>query len=298
MLSESIVDLGPVQFIRGEKNGRYPYCHSVFIPEAGVLIDPASDINTINTLKEDVQAIWLSHWHEDHIMYLSHFSNLPLLMHQADEPPLTDISIYTTWYDLEPGRDDPIIDQWKKILVELFNFEPRSASEYLQDGQLVDLGSVTVEIIHAPGHSPGNLAFYFREPEILFIGDNDLTKFGPWYGDRYSNIDQIIKTVQKLRSIPAKTWITGHEAGIFTEVPKQTWDDYLAVIQRREDKLYDFLNSPKSIEEIGKAWIVYGKPVEPVPEFEMIERVSMKKHAERLIKKGLVVFEEGKYRRL
>ena len=34
--------LGPIQFIPGKNQGRYPCCNSVYIEEAGVLIDPAS----------------------------------------------------------------------------------------------------------------------------------------------------------------------------------------------------------------------------------------------------------------
>jgi hydroxyacylglutathione hydrolase len=34
---------GPVWFIPGETQGKYPYGISVYIEEAGVLIDPASD---------------------------------------------------------------------------------------------------------------------------------------------------------------------------------------------------------------------------------------------------------------
>ena len=56
---------GPVTLIRGGNRGRYPYCHSVFIPAAGILIDPSSDRDALNRLRDDgaVKAVWLSHWH-------------------------------------------------------------------------------------------------------------------------------------------------------------------------------------------------------------------------------------------
>ncbi len=73
----------------------------------------------------------------------------------------------------------------------MFNFKPHEISRFLKDGEILDLGSVTVEVLHCPGHSPGSLSFYFREPQVLFLGDTDLTPFGPWYGDIYSDIDAI-----------------------------------------------------------------------------------------------------------
>ncbi len=69
-------------FIRGLKGGRYPYCNSLFIEEAGVLIDPSSDLDVLQKL--NVQAVWLSHWHEDHLMHLNLFDNVPLSMHKND----------------------------------------------------------------------------------------------------------------------------------------------------------------------------------------------------------------------
>ena len=288
---------GPVEFIKGAKKGRYPYCNSLFIKDAGVLIDPASDKQRLVEIRDAVTAVWLSHWHEDHIKYLYQFEHVPLWLHEADAPPLTDIEVFIQWYYPNGMANQHLSDNWRKMLTKVFNFSPRKADHTFKGGEVIDLGSVTVEIIHAPGHSPGNLAFLFREPEILFLGDNDLTPFGPWYGDRYSDIDQIIDSVKKLREIPVRTWLTGHEHGIFEENPGQVWDDYLGVINQREQKLFDFLAEPRSLDDITQAWIVYRKPREPLAEFEMMERISMKKHADRLIRQGLVTFEEGKYHR-
>ena len=288
-----IKDFGPVRFIQGLKGGRYPFCNSLFIEEAGILIDPSSDRDYLKTL--EVQEIWLSHWHEDHIMHMDLFSEKTLAMHKDDASPLNSLETFIDWYGLDDNSDPGIIEGWTKMLTEMFHFQPRQASYFLKDGDIIDLGSVTVEVIHAPGHSPGNLAFFFQEPQILFLGDNDLTPFGPWYGDRYSNIDQIITTVERLKTFPAKIWLTGHEEGVFESDPGQAWDDYLAVIDQREAKLADFLLEPRTLEEIGLAWIVYGKPKKPVLEYEMMERISMKKHAERLIRQGKVLYEEGRY---
>jgi glyoxylase-like metal-dependent hydrolase (beta-lactamase superfamily II) len=63
---------GPVRFIPGPNRGKYPYCHSVYIEGAGILIDPSADRERLKRLRDEegVQAVWLSHWHEDHFMHL------------------------------------------------------------------------------------------------------------------------------------------------------------------------------------------------------------------------------------
>ncbi len=122
---------------------------------------------------------------------------------------------------------------------------------------------MTVEVIPTPGHTPGHVAFYFREPKILFMGDYDLSAFGPWYGDLYSNIDQTIESINLLKSIPADAWLTGHEIGLFTETSEVLWSRYEGVIYDRESKLLALLQCPKTLDEIVEAWIVYGRRKEP-----------------------------------
>ena len=297
-MSDSLIQFGPVTFITGTKGGRYPYCHSIFIEEAGVIIDPASDREQLEIISKSNQArtVWLSHWHEDHIMHLDLFEDLPLWMHEADLPPIEDLGVFLDWYVYPDQKYDIMREEWRQMMTGMFNYKPRKADRLLKDGEIIDLGSVTAEVIHSPGHSPGSLSFYFREPQVLFLGDTDLTAFGPWYGDMYSDIDEICQTVERLRNIPAKVWLTSHEQGVFESDPGALWDEYLGVIQRREDKLLDFLKEPRTLNEIAGQWIIYGKPKKPVEMFFLIEEISMLKHLNRLIKQKTVALEGEQYR--
>ncbi|MCJ7784107.1 MAG: MBL fold metallo-hydrolase, partial [Desulfobacterales bacterium] len=194
---------GPVWFIQGENRGKYPFCHSLYIEGAGVLIDPASDREALIRLRENqkVKMVWLSHWHEDHMMYLELFDDLPLWISEKDAPPLSDVEIFLDWYGME---NDDYRNHWRAVLKEQFHYKPRSPTQFLRGGQTLDLGVVSVEVIPTPGHSPGHLAFFFEGLGVLFMGDYDLSKFGPWYGDTYSSIEETIDSVKYLRNIPAK----------------------------------------------------------------------------------------------
>ena len=87
---------GPLWFIPGENGGKYPNCHSIYMEDAGVLIDPVSDRKRLIQLREDtgVKEIWLSHWHEDHIMHLDLFDDLPLCISEMDAGPLSDMESF------------------------------------------------------------------------------------------------------------------------------------------------------------------------------------------------------------
>jgi glyoxylase-like metal-dependent hydrolase (beta-lactamase superfamily II) len=287
---------GPVWFIPGEKGGKYPYCHSIYIEGAGVLIDPASDRKRLAELRENpgVKEIWLSHWHEDHLMHLDLFDDLPLYISELDAPPLSDVDLFIDSYG---EISDEEREFWRTELKEKFHFRPREPAGFLKGGKIIHFDSVTVEIIGAPGHTPGHLALFFREPRVLFMGDYDLTKFGPWYGDVHASIEDTFQSITRLRDIPAKVWLTGHERGIFEEEPGPLWDQYLGVIVERERKLLGLLKEPRTLADIVGAWIVYGKPREPKAFYEFGERLHMKKHLEKLMKEGVVSLDGERYHR-
>jgi len=296
-MSPKEFQIGPVRFIRGEKGGKYPACHSLYLEKAGVIIDPASDRARLKAIRdhENVTMVWLSHWHEDHIGHLDLFEAYPLWMSAADVPPLTDLAIFFNWIGIDGPEGERLRAYWRPILEEQFHYKPRKPARALSGGETIELEDVTVEVVPSPGHSPGHLAFYFREPRILFIGDVDLTPFGPWYADRFSSIEETISTVGRLRKIPAKYWITGHGTGIFEHPPGQLWDDYLAVIQRREADLVSFLSAPRSMDAIINQSIIYGKAGK-LTDFHIVgERGHMEKHLERLIESGQVGVENGSY---
>ena len=46
-----------------------------------------------------------------------------------------------------------------------------SVDRDLQDGAFIDLGPVTLEVVHTPGHARGSIAFYCKEEGVLFSGD-------------------------------------------------------------------------------------------------------------------------------
>jgi len=284
---------GPVWFIGGPNKGKYPNCHSVYIEGPGILIDPAADRDRLLELKQNpgVKIILLSHAHEDHFMHLDLFEDIPIWVSAADAPALTSIEKMLDSY----GAFGDMRDYFHSVLEEQFNFRPRTPERLLKDGDIIDAGVITIEVIHTPGHTPGHLSLLFSEPRILFLGDYDLTPFGPWYGDTYSGIEDTIDSVSRLASIPAEVWISCHETGVFEQAPGELWQKYLDVIRIREEKLLNFLTNPHTIEEIAREWIMYKKPMQPETFFLFNERVTMEKHLLRLLKKGRIARENSRY---
>ena len=155
-------DVGPMQnfqyFIGDERNKEI------------ALVDPAWDADFLLSQSDKegykVTCILLTHWHMDHLRHLYLFDDVPLCMHELDAPPLSDLRVFVDWYGHRRGIHKERWEYWLRTLEKEFNVKPRIPAKYLNDGDIIDLGNVTVEVVHTPGHSPGGLSFFFREPWI------------------------------------------------------------------------------------------------------------------------------------
>jgi hydroxyacylglutathione hydrolase len=286
---------GPIVFISGTNSGRYPYCNSLFVDaNQKVLIDPGSDRERLGQLRENgrVDSVWLSHGHEDHFKDLDLFGDCELWAPEADARSLQDLDFFLDIYGMV-SRERQL---YREAMIRDFHFRPRTADRLFREEEVIDLGGVTVEVIPTPGHTPGHCSFYFHEPRLLFLGDYDLTPFGPWYGDVKSDLEATIASINRLRSIPARIWVSSHETGILESEPGELWDRYLRTIDEREARLLDVLKTPRTMLEIVDSHILYGKKREPQEFYNIGERGHMGKHLERLVKQGIVLLEEGTYR--
>jgi len=286
---------GRIRFLCGENGGKYPFNHSLYLQgeKSRVVLDPACSLAKLARLKDEgVDCIWLSHWHEDHIRYMNVFETCPLWMSERDFPPLTDLDVFIDWYGIEETGSRAY---WKKEMLETFNYRPRQEARFIADDETIDLGDLTVQVIATPGHTPGHLSFFFPEEELLFLGDYDLTSFGPWYGDVASSIDQTVQSIRRLKSIPAKRWVAAHNSGLYEANPGPLWKAYEDIIYERENKLLAFLDRPKTLEVICAAWLIYGRPREPREFFEFNEKVLVGKHLEYLLRLGKIALENGCY---
>ena len=60
--------------------------------------------------------------------------------------------------------------------------------------------------------------------------------------------------------------------------------------------MLNFLEKPRTLDEIVNQWIIYKKPREPRELFEPGERRMIMKHLDRMTKKGtLSIKEDGRY---
>jgi hydroxyacylglutathione hydrolase len=122
-----------------------------------VLIDPGAEpdalIEMVRRSGATLEAIWLTHGHLDHIGgiagVLRRFA-VPVHMHPADLP------LYLRGTEAAAEYGVPFE-------------QPAPPDAELADGDVLTLGSLSFEVAHLPGHSPGHVVL--RRDKVVFGGD-------------------------------------------------------------------------------------------------------------------------------
>lgn len=286
---------GKLVFVPGNNSGKYPFCNSLFIDDdIKGIVDPACDETQLAALARTGPADLLinSHYHEDHFTFNHLFADAAFLVHGADAACFASLDALLDAYGVESAEEAGF---WRQILIDSFHFKERTPDRQLSDGDILDFGKTRLEVIHTPGHTPGHISLYCEKEGVLFTGDLDMTAFGPWYGDRVSDIDDTIRSVQRLMEIPARTYITSHNMGVIEGDIRKLAEAYLAVIDEREEKILNFLDAPKALEEIARQWFIYKKPRQPEAFYLFGERGMVRKHLKHLIAGGKVARDGDLY---
>ena len=296
-LLDSDIRLGRSTALMGTDNGRYPYGNSLHVEgsEESVLIDPSLSIAERGGVPGTVDRMLVSHAHEDHMAGVATFPDAKISAHSDDLLALHSLEGFMEVYGMPPE----IEETWRPEMVERFHYVARADATGFADGECFDLGGgVRIEVVHLPGHTKGHSGFLIEPDGVFFVADIDLTSFGPYYGDHWSDLEDFERAIARCRDIEAKQYVTFHHKGIVdgqAEFIRQL-DRFASVIGDREAKLLAFLAEPRTMADIVTHRFIY-RPGVQISFADHVERTSMQMHITRLIRNGGVVeIQPGTYR--
>lgn len=137
-------------------------CSLVWCAETmkGALVDPGGDIDRLLGEVEnqgvELERILVTHPHIDHagaVADVAERFGLPIEGPHEDDKFLADsLPEQGARFDLEPARA----------------FTP---TRWLDGGDQVSFGNVTLDVRHCPGHTPGHVIFFDPKTKIALVGD-------------------------------------------------------------------------------------------------------------------------------
>lgn len=285
---------GSTTILFGAERGKYPDANALLVqgPEETLLVDP-----TLGVMHRQqsgglppVDRILLSHCHEDHFPGLFLYPDVEVGLHEADRPGMESLDALMAIY----GLPEPHESRFRHTVVERFHFRPRPDAVPFHGGSEWSLGgNVKVRALHTPGHTRGHCAFLVEPDGVLFVGDVDLSSFGPYYGDAWSSLDDFERSLHGLATVDALHFLTGHHKGLVEGAGpfREALRRYAAIISDRERRLLDFLAEPRTLGEMVAHRFVY-RPEDP-PTRDPFERRHLKQHLERLLRDRRIVLAEA-----
>jgi len=121
------------------------------------VIDPGGDAEVIISTveREDLNVLFIinTHGHFDHTAAnkpLKEATGAELLIHKADAPFL--------------ARQSQSAASWG-----IYIDDSPPPDRYIEEGDLIVFGDVTLEVLHTPGHSPGGVSLF--TDKVVFVGD-------------------------------------------------------------------------------------------------------------------------------
>jgi glyoxylase-like metal-dependent hydrolase (beta-lactamase superfamily II) len=293
-------EIGPVRVLFGDRGGRYPDANSLLVrgSQERVIVDPALGLLLRPGPPPEVDRVLNSHCHEDHISGNHLFAGVPWYLHRLDQPGIRSLDAMMAIYGLPEAIERP----FREVIQKEFHFTPRPDALCFEDGDVFDLGGTRLQVIHSPGHTRGHCCFLIEwqsaPDRLLYLGDIDLTGFGPYYGDAWSSLEDFEHSIERVCEIDAGWYVTSHQAGVLEspEAFREQLRRFGARIQERDERLLEYLSQPRSLEEIVDHRFVY-RPKDQVLYIDAVERRSMAQHVERLLARGRIEeVEQGRYR--
>lgn len=288
---------GAVTVYFGEKSGKYPDGNQVIVRGADTLVafDTPLVANRLGRELLDADLVILGHVHEDHMAGLHRLPGAEVHVHERDAEAARSWEGLSRHY----GYSRPVLDEMHAMIKRDFHYAPRPDAKSYGDGAVWDLGGgVTVRAFHAPGHTSGHCVLLVEPGGVAFIGDIELSSFGPYYGDATSNLADFRRTLEAVKEIPAQTWVTSHHKGVITD--RATFLSLLRAfasrLDAREETIAAYLaETPATLPELVAHRFLYPAGSSGAW-YEEAERRTIEQHLEALAGAGRAVQEEGRWR--
>ena len=157
--------------------------------------------------------------------------------------------------------------------------ESWQADRLLAEGDRVDCGGVSLQVIETPGHV-GNHLCYLSEDGLLFTGDHLIQGSTVVIAPPSGSMQAYFASLRKLQQRGITRMAPGH--GDLISDPEETLTHTLAHRQKREDKVLDaLLGDPQTLAVLVK--VVY----DDVPEFlHGVAQFSLQAHLIKLAEDG------------
>lgn len=108
------------------------------------------------------------------------------------------------------------------------------------EGDVFDLGGITLDVVELPGHTRGSIGLLYREAGILYVGDA-VNCFVWLFLPEAAKLSVYRNTLRKVWELPFERMIQSHEPRV---MPKECLNDYIRLVEELDYDAWDTVDSP------------------------------------------------------
>jgi hydroxyacylglutathione hydrolase len=181
---------------------------------------------------KDIRRVIMTHTHFDHIGSLSEI---------REKIPEAELWIHTLEAaPIESGDERTVygMEMFQQMCQMQYGIKPGAftfrVDRKLEGGETIEIGGMSWEVIHIPGHSMGSIALYDKPKKILIPGDVVYADYAIGRFDLYgADGRELKKSLLRLAELEVETLLPGHNR-IVTKVSSdyilqtaRQWEPYL-----------------------------------------------------------------------
>lgn len=169
-------DTGPFNWYVIAQDGRLTIVDAGFPGHYNTLV---KGIQGLGFQIKDVAAILLTHAHADHMGFAERVrkaTNAPVFIHSADRVA-AQRTLQLPWFGLLSNAWRPYVTRilGHAALNGIFTMQAITNVQTIRDGEVLDVPGKP-HVLHVPGHTPGEVAFFLPESSLLLSGDTLITR--------------------------------------------------------------------------------------------------------------------------
>jgi len=166
---------------------------------------------------------------------------------------------------------------WAKL------YAPVVPDHFIDDGDVIRVGELEIEVIGTPGHTPGHCVLYLRHPGVMIVGDHLLPKITPHVGlfpsgppNPLADFLESLRKVQRVdvnQVLPAHGGVFAdhrHRAGQIIQHHRCRLEEILDIVRRQPRTAYEVASLAFGFDDDGPITVQFPATFETLAHLELL----------------------------